>query len=142
MKRIFMILLCVLLLCSMALPVFAAGSAKMSLSVSSKTLYRGDSFTITVKLTNDQAVGRGGIVLKYDSNVFEFVGGSCSVSGATLAEVSAGRNGGVFALAENRVVSGNIFTINMKVKSNAAFGTYSISGTASMDIPAASAVPL
>lgn len=134
MKRIFMILLCLLLVCSMAMPVFAAGSAKMSLSASAKTLYRGDSFTVTVKLTNDQVVGRGGIVLKYDSSVFEFVGGSCSVSGATLAEVSAGRNGGVFALAENRVVSGNIFTINMKVKSNAPFGTYSISGSASMDI--------
>ena len=80
-------------------------------------------------------VGRGAIVLSYDTSVFEFVGGSCNVSGATLAEVSAGRNGGVFALAENRVVSGTIFTIQMKVKSGAAFGSYTISGTASMDIP-------
>ncbi len=134
MKRVLSFAVCLLLLCAMASPVAAAGSAHMSLSSSSGTLYRGDSFTVSVYLTNDQAVGRGGIVMSYDSSVFEFVGGSCNVSGATLAEVSAGRNGGVFALEDDRVVSGTIFTINMRVKSNAAFGTYTISGTASMEI--------
>ena len=134
MKRILSVLICILLLCAMAMPVAAAGSARMSLSASSSTLYRGDSVTISVYLTNDQAVGRGGIVLSYDSSVFEFLGGSCNVSGATLAEVSAGRNGGVFVLEEDRAVSGTIFTINMRVKSNAPFGKYTISGTASMEI--------
>lgn len=134
MKKTLSVVMCVLLLCALAAPVAAAGSARMSLSSSSGTLYRGDSFTISVYLTNDQAVGRGGIVLSYDTSVFEFVGGSCNVSGATLAEVSAGRNGGVFALEEDRVVSGTIFTINMRVKSGAAFGNYTISGTASMDV--------
>lgn len=134
MKKILSLLICVLLLCSLAVPVAAAGGARMSLSSSAGTLHRGDSFTVSVYLTNDQAVGRGGIVLSYDASVFEFVGGSCNVGGATLAEVSAGRNGGVFALEEDRVVSGTIFTINMRVKSSAAFGTYTISGTASMEI--------
>lgn len=133
MKRVLSIFLCLLLAISLATPVLAAG-ASMSLSSSAGTLHRGDSFTITVKLNNSQAIGRGGIVLKYDKNVFEITGGSCNVSGATLAEVSASRNGGVFALEENRVVSGTIFTIKMKVKSNAPFGNYTISGSASMEI--------
>lgn len=134
MKRTLSFVICIFLLCALAVPVMAAGSARMSLSSSSGTVYRGDTFTISVYLNNDQVIGRGGIVLSYDTSVFEFVGGSCNVSGATLAEVSSGRNGGVFALEEDRAVSGTIFTINMKVKSNAAFGTYTISGTASMEI--------
>ena len=134
MKRGSLLILCLLMLVAMVLPVLAAGSAYMGLSASAANLYRGDSFTITVSLTNDQKIGRGAIVLNYDASAFEFVGGSCNVSGATLAEVSAGRKGGVFALAEDRVVSGTIFTIQMKVKSNAAFGSYTISGTPSMEI--------
>ena len=135
MKKGILLIICLMLLASAVLPVMAAGSAYMGLSASAPTVYRGDTFTVSVNLTNDQAVGRGAIVLNYDTSVFEFVGGSCNVSGATLAEVSAGRKGGVFALAENRVVSGTIFTIQMQVKPGAAFGSYTISGTPSMDVP-------
>lgn len=133
MKRFLVIFLCILLTLSTAMPVLAAG-ASMGLSASSGTVHRGDSFTVTVKLSNSQAIDRGGIVLKYDSSVFEITGGSCNVSGATLAEVSAGRKGGVFALEDAKVVSGTIFTINMKVKKDAPFGSYTISGSASMEI--------
>ena len=132
MKKILTIVFSLLLLSAMVLTVSAA--AYMGLSVSSSTLSPGQEFTVYVKLSNSEPVGRGGIVLNYDSSVFQFVGGSCGVSGATLAEVSAGRNGGVFALAENRVVSGTIFTITMRVREGAPQGSYTISGTASMDI--------
>lgn len=133
MKKTISILLCLLLACTVfagtVLPVHAAGSAHMSLRSSAGTLYRGDSFTVTVSLSNDQPVSNGGVILSYDSSVFEFLGGSCNVSGATLAEVSASRNGGVFVLQTDAVVSGTIFTINMRVKDSAAFGTHSISGS-------------
>ena len=134
MKRIVAILLCLILMGTLALSASAAGSAHMSLSSSASTVYRGDSFTITVSLSNDQPVSNGGVVLSYDSSVFELTGGSCSVSNATLAEVSAANGGGVFLLQSDAVVSGTIFTINMKVKSDAAFGSYNISGTPSLSI--------
>lgn len=134
MKRIVAIILCLALLGTLVLSVTAAGSAHMSISASGGTVHRGDSFTLTVNLSNDQPISNGGIVLSYDSSVFELVGGSCSVSNATLAEVSPANGGGVFMLQTDAVVSGTIFTINMKVKSNAAFGTYSISGTPSLSI--------
>lgn len=133
MKRITAILLCMTLLCALAITASAA-SAHMSLSSSAGTVYRGDTFTLTVSLSNNQPVSNGGIVLSYDSSAFELVGGSCSVSDATLAEVSAANGGGVFLLQTDAVVSGTIFTINMKVKSNAAFGSYTISGTPSLSI--------
>ena len=134
MKRIVAILLCLILMGTLALSASAAGSAHMSLSSSASTVYRGDSFTITVSLTNDQPVSNGGIVLSYDSSVFELTGGSCNVSNATLAEVSAANGGGVFLLQSDAVVSGTIFTINMKVKSNAASGSYTISGTPNLTV--------
>ena len=133
MKRTIAILLCLFLIGTLALSVSAA-SAHMSLSSSAGTVYRGDTFTLTVTLSNDQPVSNGGIVLSYDSSAFELLGGSCSVSNATLAEVSAANGGGVFLLQNDAVVSGTIFTINMKVKSNAPFGSYSISGTPSLSI--------
>lgn len=132
MKKLITIIFCVLLLSTLTLTVSAA--AYMGLSLSASTLSPGQEFTVYVNLSNDQAVGRGGIVLNYDKAVFEFLGGTCGVSGATLAEVSSGRDGGVFALAENRVVSGTIFTITMRVRDSAPLGSYTISGTASMDI--------
>jgi len=134
MKKIIVTLLCLLLACSMIVAVSATGSARMSLSSSASTLSRGDSFTITVSLANDQPVSNGGVVLSYDSSAFELTGGTSHVSNAILAEVSAANGGGVFMLQQDAVVSGTIFTINMKVKENAPFGSYSISGTASLNI--------
>lgn len=134
MKRIAGIMICLVLLGTLVLSVAAAGSAHMSISSSNGTVHRGDSFTLTVSLSNDQPVSNGGIVLSYDSSIFELVGGSCNVSNATLAEFSTANNGGVFILQTDAVVSGTIFTVNMKVKSNAAFGSYSISGTPSLNI--------
>ena len=134
MKRIVAILLCLILMGTLALSASAAGSAHMSISSSAGTVYRGETFTLTVSLSNDQPVSNGGIVLSYDSSVFELIGGSCNVSNATLAEVSAANGGGVFLLQSDAVVSGTIFTINMKVKSDAAFGSYNISGTPSLSI--------
>ncbi len=132
MKRITAMILCLALLCAAAITAGAAGSAHMGLSASSGTVHRGDTFTLTVSLSNDQPVSNGGIQLSYDSSVFELVSGQCAVSGAILSEVSAAKNGGVFMMQTDTVVSGTIFTIQMRVKADAAFGTYSISGTPSL----------
>lgn len=111
----------------------SAASAHMSLSGSPASAARGETVSVTVNLSNDQPVAYGGIVLSFDSTVFEITGGSCHVSGATLAEVSASRGGGTFILQNDEVVSGRIFTINLRVKSDAPFGRYNISGSGSIN---------
>ena len=131
MKKYLTILLCLMLILSVSVAAHAAGSANMSLSTSGSALYPGDSFTVTVKLSNTQSVSNGGIVLKFDSSIFEITGGSCNISGAT-GEVKVSRGGGVFSVEQDKVISGNIFTIKMKVKSGAAAGKYTISGNASL----------
>ena len=113
MKRLFTWVLCLGVLCGLALTANAAGS--MRISASSATVTRGETITLSVSLSNSDAIGSGGIILGFDGSAFEIVGGSCGVSGAALAEVSAANGGGVFALQEPKVVSGQIFTIKLKV---------------------------
>lgn len=133
-----LILVCIILL-GVAFSVSAAGSAHMSIQSSSANVYRGDSFTLSINLSNDQLISNGGIILSYDSSVFEILGGSCHITSS--AEVSAANGGGVFALYPDSVVSGAIFTINMRVKENAAFGSYNLSGTPSLSSKANPSIP-
>lgn len=133
MKKIITIVLCLALLGAMTVPALAA-SAHMSLYSSAGTLYRGESFTVTVDLSNDQPISNGAVILSYDSSVFEMTGGSCHVSGAAVSQVSSSIGGGTFAMETDTVVSGTIFTINMRVRDDAPFGTHSISGSPSLNI--------
>lgn len=119
-----------LLAASLAFSVHAA-SAQMQIGVSSGTVYRGDTVTVTVKLSNSTPVSNGGIILKYDTGLFSYEGGSCNVSGAATNNVSS--TGGVFAMETDKAVSGTIFTIKLKVKSDATFGTTSLSGSGNLD---------
>ena len=133
-NKVLCLILAVVVLCGMNLPVSAAGSAHMSIQSSSGTVYRGESFVLTVSLTNEQPVSNGGVMLSFDSSAFAILGGSCNVSNAALAEVSAANGGGVFVLQTDAVVSGTIFTIQMQVKEDAPFGSYTISGTPSLSV--------
>ena len=132
MKKFLVGLTALVLILTVTLGVSAAEVAKMRLKTSADTAYRGDKITITVSLTNDQAVEKGGVVLSYDTAVFQLVGGECKVKNAALGEVSQDKNGGVFAMAEDTVVSGTIFTIQLQVKDDAPFGEYTISGSPSL----------
>ena len=130
MRKLLPVLLCVLLLVMAVLPVQAA-SAGMQLGTSKSSVSRGDTFTVTVNLSNTEPLSNGGIVFSYDASVFEMVGGDHNITGAT-GQVSAGNNGGVFAMETDTVVSGRIFTVTMRVKADAAFGSYTISGSANL----------
>lgn len=134
MKKIITLLTGFILLLTLSLSVSAADSAKMSLKSNKTELSRGDKFTITVSLKNDQPVSNGGVVLSYDADAFQLLGGDCKVKNATLGEVSVSRNGGVFVMQTDEVVSGTIFTISMQVKDDAPFGEFSISGDPSLNV--------
>ena len=111
----------------MALPVSAA---HMSISASSSGVSRGESFSLTVSLSNDQPISNGGVYLTYDTAVFEMVGGECLAG--DWGGVTPSERDGLFMYETDTVASGTLFVFNMKVKSDAAFGTYTISGTPSL----------
>ena len=118
MKKTVILLLAVLLVAMLAVPASAAGAA--SLVVSSATVYRGNTFTMTVYVSNLEACRTGGIEVTHGDGL-ELVSGEWLMSGAALANFSASSKDGVFALDTAKKLSGNIFRMTFKVKSNAAF---------------------
>lgn len=134
MKKIISVLVALMLVAALTIPALAA-SGSVSLSVSSSTLYGGDTFTVTARLSSSDAIAMGTVLLSYDTSVFEMTGGSCSVSGASVAQVVPGQRVGTFMLSgDPKVISGNIFTFNMKVKDGAAVGSYTISSSATIGV--------
>ena len=125
MKRLTALLLCILLLASLALPVFATDSAKMTVSASKSTANRADTINFTVSISTVEDCRSAGFMLVYDTGVFEFVSGRCTLSGTSLANFSNGT--GTFAFSSGTTVSGQIFTFTMKVKDNASIGSSTIS---------------
>ena len=133
MKKVIPILLCVLLIGALAFSVSAEGSS-VAITPSATTLERGDTFTIVANLTNTDAINLCAVVLSFDTNVFELTEGTCHVTDTLFGGVTTKDKSGVFSFmpGTTKVVSGQIFTFNFKVKDNAAFGTYTFTPTASI----------
>ena len=134
MKKIISVICLLMVLAMLAVPALAV-SGSVSLGASSKTLYRGDTFTVTASLSSSDAIALGTVALNFDSNVFELTGGSCHVSGVSLGQVIPGQKVGTFMFSgDPQVVSGKIFTFNFKVKDNAPIGNYTISSSSSIGV--------
>ena len=129
MKRILPVILCVLLMATFCMTAAAAEKTVFSLSASQTTLHKGDAVTFTVSVYAAEPATSYGLMLSYDSSVFELVNGSCTVGG-TL--VSSFNNGFAFMFQNATAYSGTVGTVTFKVKENAAFGKYTVSGSASV----------
>lgn len=137
MKKLSILILVLLLVGALAMPALAAGSATMSLTASKTTLEQGDTFTVTVSTTKVENCVTGGFLFQFDGNVFEYVDGSALVSGFTMSGISTVNSkiaGYFMATAGSTTVKGDIFRITLKVKSGAASGSYTISGTPSLTV--------
>ena len=140
MKKIISVLLILLLLFALAVPVLAV-SGSVSLGASASTVHKGDTFSVTATLNTSDAIALGTVKLSYDSSALELTGGSCHVSGASIAQVIPDNKAGTFMLSgEPAKISGKIFTFNFKVKDGAAFGTYTISSSASIGVDAGQSI--
>lgn len=118
----YLITICVLLiLATVALPVFAASSVSVSLSVSNKSPKAGDKVTITVSASADSC-GSGGVQITYDKDAFELVSGEWLLSGTFMKDFSKGNADGVFAFESSKKLSGKAFKFVLQVKSGAATG--------------------
>ncbi len=136
MKKAFALVVLLLVASLLVMPVFAA-SAHMSVSASKSTVTRGDTFTITVSTGTVENCFSGGFMLNYDASVFDYVSGSALVSGFAMSGVTpmAGNVSGYFMnISGGTTVSGPLFQITLRVKDDAAYGSYTISGVPSMKI--------
>ena len=133
MKKFFVAVVLMLTLIFCVMPVFAAQNATISLSASNTTVYAGDTFTVTVKSTSVRYCIVGGYMFDFDTDVFEYVGGSALVTGFSSSGISTANDyiAGYF-MNGNETVTGNLFRITLRVKDNAALGNHTISGTPSL----------
>lgn len=129
MKKTVTAFLCLLLIAALATTAFAAGSASFSMSASGTALRRGDTVTFTVSVSCSEPATSYGLQLGYDTSVFELVSGSTNASGALINSFN---NGFAFMFQNSTAYSGSVGTVTLKVKDNAAFGSYTVSGTASV----------
>ena len=131
MKKLLSFLVSVCLVCALIVPAHAASSVNFHISASSSTVSRGDEITFTVTVSGSGAVKSYGLVLSFDTSVFEMVGGSCTVSGAEIAKFTSDK-GFVVAYTDPTTPSGRVGTFTLRViKDTDALGSYSVSGSAS-----------
>lgn len=129
MKKLVAILLCLMLVCCLAVPAFAAG-ASISLSASGTTLQRGDTVTITVNFSSSENIKTASLSsLNFNSSVFEAVSGTCNKSICDFGNYNKDRVGIAMVWEEEGKYSGQMGTITLKVKNDAPLGTYTISGS-------------
>ena len=134
MKKFVLILACALLLCAFVFSVSAAQSATATVSASPNPVHPGDTFTITVSVTEVNDCNSAGFLFDFNKEVFEYVSGKPGSSlGGFFAgvDVRAGNLAG-YAMNSTAKVQGELFQITLKVKESAAFGTYKFGGTLSM----------
>lgn len=134
MKKFIAMLACLLLVMGLMTVAFAADSVQMTVTAEKNAVRRGEIVEFSVAIGQLENCKSGSILLDgfYDTAVFEFVDGTCTVPNATLANVGVVGNylTGSFALSNAATVSGEIFTIRMRVKNDAPLGetNFSVAG--------------
>ena len=132
MKKLSVLAILLLIVGLLAVPALAAQNATMSVSVSSGTVHRGDTFKVTVSTTAVADCKAGVFMFVYNTSVFEYVSGSVTLDGYTSGISTAdGKLAGYFMNGQT-TVQGALVEITLKVKDTAAYGSYTISGAPSL----------
>ena len=127
MKKILALILSIAAVFSLA--SFAVGANE---SESDPQFVSGETINIAFVLPEEyNAIKSGGVEFKYDKDAFELVEGSAkwNVSGALIKSVDEAQSTGIFAFSSDKSISGNLFTMSLKVKPEAALGDYDITAS-------------
>ena len=131
MKKLSILIVLLTVISLLAVSIYAAEAATFTVTASENTVHPGDTVTVTVSVTSVEDCTTGGFMFDYNEDVFEYVDGQALVSGYTTAGIStaAGNLAGYFMGDKAQTVEGGLFEITLKVKDNAAYGDYIITGT-------------
>ena len=125
MKKLFCLMIAVVMIASLCVTGFAAGNS-ISLTAAKTQAKVGETVSVSVILTNSDPFKAFGLSFEYDSNVFEFVNGEWFIQGALLKDVDKVKNKAAVAYSDQTVQNGEIFTFELKVKNGVALGAYNI----------------
>jgi len=115
-KRIFTLLITVVMLLSLAIVASAA------VSVNSEVAKRGDIVKITVNVSGIGDITSLAIIPQFDKDVFEFVSDDWKISDTPIMEDSFDGTSAVIAFTDPVSVSGDVYEMTFKVKDDADLG--------------------
>lgn len=128
MKKIITILVCVLVFSAMISGVFADTPASMTITASGDSIAPGEKVTFTVSVSKLESCTSAGIILGFDSNVYELDSWECLVDSAMMPSYDATTKLLSFA-NQGKALEGDIFRFVLKVKDSAKAGSSNVSGT-------------
>lgn len=130
MRKPLVLILCILLVVTMAVPAFAAET--VSLSRSKTTVYRGDTFTITVSLSGWSKCTVGGVEITHGSGL-TLTKGEWLVSNPDISYFDADAKDGGFGFSSSTSISGKVLKLTFKVSNSAVFDDVKISVKVTLD---------
>ncbi len=123
MKKWITAILCLALLCVLAIPTLAADEVKFTVLADKTQVMPGETVTFTVVVTGGAACTSYSLVPTYDSRL-EYVSGSCTVTGASMSDFDG--TSFIVAYSSPTVPSGTVGTFTLKVKSDAKAGQIAV----------------
>ena len=125
MKKILLVVVCLLLLTTMTIPVSAEGSLHAAISTGSSSIYPGELVVFEITVSGVGTCNAFGCFLEYDSSLLEYVEGSAYVDGAMISNMDS--DGLVAAYESPSTPSGTVASFTMRVKDGASRGDTYIS---------------
>lgn len=124
MRKLISLLMCIVLLFSVFTNVAIADSG-ITISVSSKEGYRGDTVEVSVNISAGSAMQAFGFELKYDTKVLELVDAKKGTNLVGSPVINSNLSGKVvfsYAATSSIVASGSVLDLTFKIKENATYG--------------------
>lgn len=117
MKKVLALLLCVALAVTSLITAFAA-SPKFECTVSDKSVKMGDTFTVTVSISNYEPIRGGALLFTVDRDVFTVISGEWLIKNTTMALFDSEQLTATFASSNFQAqdINGDIFCLTLKAK--------------------------
>lgn len=128
MKKLSAFLLCTLFSILLLASASASTAPYTEASASTSALKRGDTATVTVKLTSSEKIKSMGLKFLFDTSVFEADQKNCKwlLKGTSMADFDASKSNAAMTYSSLKTAGGDIFKLTLKVKSDAPFGNYEV----------------
>lgn len=131
MKKLTAIFVCLVLVMALAIPALAAGTTVMTITTEVTSAKPGDEIEFKVEMSGGDECTSFGMLLEYDSKVFEVVEGKCTFDEALFKTFDKDK-GLACVLQEAASVDDEVGTFVLKVKAGAPSGKTEVSGTSSV----------
>ena len=125
MKRVYSIILCLVLATALAVTATAAGAFGASAAAGKTHAFRGEEIEVIVSVSGATGLS-GGLQVQYNEASLELVSGTFLMTGMTLSDFSVGEKNGVFLLGSSQTISGQVAKCVFKVKADAPFAATDI----------------